>query len=48
MDNLACTTIGPIFTFYQSLLDFFFGFFSFAGISAPAVQTTMNSLLGCG
>ncbi len=47
MDNLACSTISPIFTFYQSFLDFFFGLVSFLGISAPSIKTTVDSLLGC-
>lgn len=47
MVNQLCSAVAPFLTLTQQVVNTFFGFFSFLGISAPNVTSLVYSALGC-
>jgi len=42
-----CQYVTPFLTLIQQVVNTFFGYFSFLGISAPNVSSLVTSFLGC-
>lgn len=45
--SFLCSYVTPIIAVLQSVIDAFFNAFSFLGLTAPSLTSTVNSLLGC-
>ncbi len=42
-----CTIVTQVVSAFQSVVDSFFGAFSFLGLTAPDLASLINPILGC-